>query len=72
MPQEVTMRLYTVSRSNANVPFLTDAQYLDKIPDAYSHVKLASVSASSAKAKSRKLELHNPDLPLLFEFTGTL
>ena len=46
----------------------------DSVPpaDAYTNAKLASVSASSLKAKNRKLELHNPDLQLPFEFSGTL
>ncbi|KAH8086423.1 hypothetical protein HD553DRAFT_217070 [Filobasidium floriforme] len=40
--------------------------------DAYTNAKLASVSASSLKAKSRKLELHSPDIQLPFGFSGTL
>jgi hypothetical protein len=40
--------------------------------DAYSNAKLASVSASSLRAKNRRLELHNPDILLPFEFTGAL
>ncbi|KAJ9120081.1 hypothetical protein QFC22_002979 [Naganishia vaughanmartiniae] len=48
--------------------------YDASLVDAYTGVRLASCSSSqpSHKAKSRRLELHNPDMAIPFEFSGGL
>lgn len=48
--------------------------YDASLVDAYTGVRLASCSSSqpSHKAKSRRLELHNPDMMIPFEFSGGL
>lgn len=48
--------------------------YDASLVDAYTGVCLASCSSSqpSHKAKSRRLELHNPDMVIPFEFSGGL
>lgn len=40
--------------------------------DAYSGAELASVQSASAKAKTKRLMLHSPDVVIPFESTGTM
>ena len=44
----------------------------DLIVDALSGAKLASVGFGSEKSKSRRLQLHNPDEDVSFEYTSKL
>jgi hypothetical protein len=40
--------------------------------DAFSGAKLASMGFTGPKDKKRRLELHNPDENVSFEFTGKM
>jgi hypothetical protein len=42
------------------------------VADAFSGAKLGSMGFVSAKDKKRRLELHNPDENVSFEFTGKM
>jgi len=42
------------------------------IPDALSGAKLASMGYGSFKDKRRRLELHNPDEIVPFDYTGKM
>lgn len=55
-------------------PTIAFGGYDASLVDAYTGVRLASCSSAqpSYKAKSRRLELHNPDMSIPFEFSGSL
>lgn len=55
-------------------PTIAYGGYDASLIDAHTSVRLASCSSAqpSYKAKKRRLELHNPDMSIPFEFSGSL
>lgn len=62
------------AQADGEDPTVAFGGYDASLVDAHTSVRLASCSSAqpSYKAKKRRLELHNPDMNIPFEFSGSL